>query len=151
MRKPYRMSRWLLFAGLAAVASLTAGRDPPPRLYGDCRAYPVMKSFTANRITSNDSCTFRLPSFQCGGYCETTAEINSRGVDLKEDGMYELMPMADCKCCEPIKPRKKVLRAGTIPCDGNGLTWDKDFTLTIIKECTCRRCRPSSVLPENKD
>ena len=140
------MSRWLLFAGLAAVVALTAGREDRS-LFDDCRAYPVVKSFTANTKT-NDSCTFKLPFFQCGGYCLTTAEINSKGVRRQPDGMYEIIPKVDCECCEPIKPKKEFLPAGTIDCENSELKWDKDFTLTVFDQCICRRCRSPAVVSQ---
>ena len=141
------MARWILFAGLSAVVALIVAHEDRSYL-GDCRAYPIMKSFTVDRITSNDSCTFSLPSFQCGGFCETKAEINSRGVIRQPNGMYELVPRANCKCCEPIPStmEEKTIPAGTLPCEGSELRWDKKIIVHSIGNCTCRKCRSSSVV-----
>ena len=140
------MLRWLSFASLAAIVVLTLAAKEDRALFGDCRAYPIVKSFTMNRITSNDSCTFGLPTFQCGGFCETTAELTPRPrVVLHSDGMYELIPRVNCKCCEPVESTMKTVLfpAGTISCEGSGLKWDKKLILHRIHDCTCRKCRSS--------
>lgn len=136
------------FASLAVIVALTAAGRTDKSFYGTCTFYAVTKTFTLERATSNDTCTITLPSFQCGGFCETEVLFSSKAVTLNDNGVYELGAESKCKCCEPVKStmERTVIKAGNLPCKNNDLMYDKRIVLDIIKECHCRTCKSSVVL-----
>ena len=154
---------WLSLAILATVLLFTAagGKNKPSRLiHGTCRAYAITRSFTMTRSTSNDTsnntCTFSLPAFQCGGFCETFEQ--PKRVDKKGD-VFELQMDEKCRCCEPIASGifNVTIPANTLDCEENpGVKWDEEVVYRSVKGeaeryCTCRNCRSSNILPKPVD
>ena len=147
IRKLYKMLRWVPFAAAAIFALTTLGGAREDRsLFNTCHLYPIVKTFTVRRIANNDSCIIQIPSFQCGGYCETeTLFMKSH----EENGMYELRPKSNgCKCCEGVNVTKVTLAPNTFDCRGSkNLKYDREVELQSIGGCTCLRCRSSNQLP----
>ena len=144
---------WLSLAILATVLLFTAagGKDRPSRLiHGTCRAYAITRSFTMTRCTSNNTCIFSLPAFQCGGFCETFEQ--PKRVDKKGD-VFALQMDEKCRCCEPIASGiiNITIPANTLDCEKNpGVKWDEEVVYQSVKwdkeverYCTCRICSQS--------
>ena len=147
---------WLSLAILATVLLLTAagGKDRFDRLiHGTCRTYPVLRTFTMTRYTSkdmsNNTCTFSLPSFQCGGFCESYEQ--TKGV-VKIGDVFEMQMDKKCRCCEPIASGiiNVTIPANTLDCEENpGVKWDEEVVYQSVKGvsryCTCRTCSSSVI------
>ena len=153
---------WLSLAILATVLLFTAagGKDRPSRLiHGTCRTYAITRTFTMTRSTSNDTCTFSLPAFQCGGFCDSESTYEQQKKKLKQDGdVYQLRDWDEkCRCCEPIASGTVniTIPANTLDCEENpDLKWDEEIVYKSVKWfdevesfCTCRTCRGSNRLP----
>ena len=152
---------WLSLTIIATVLLFTAadGKERLSRLiHGSCRAYAITRKYTMTRSTSNDTsnntCTFNIPAFQCGGFCETY-EQPKKVVQIGD--VFELQQWErKCRCCEPIGsailnvtiPANHVL----LTCEENPvMRWDEEVFYQSVKGeaekfCTCRTCRGSNTL-----
>ena len=153
---------WLSLANLVSVvAFIVAGAGRLSKLvHGICKPYPIVKTFTMPRYTtndtevaSNDTCTIQIPAFQCGGFCETSAEPSFKGLTYA-NGVYEMKFEEKCKCCEALKSGTIEIRVApnTFECQGNpGVKWDKEIVYKSVSarsSCTCRTCRGTRTLPQ---
>ena len=147
---------WVSLASLAVLVAFTLADGSPSRLLQrTCRAYPVSKTFTMTRYTTNDTgiarngtCTFAVPSFQCAGLCETYAQTSTRGA-TKTDDIYTLKFEEKCRCCEALKSGTQEIKVGpnTFECQEDGEKWDKEVVYESVLSCACRTCRGSAILP----
>ena len=139
---------WLSLAIIATVLFTAAdGKDKLSRsIHGTCRTYAITRSFTMTRSTSNDTCTFNLESFQCGGFCKTYEKPKRVA---KRGDVYELrLHKKKCRCCEPIASEiiNITIPANTLDCEENpGVKWDEEVVYLSMKGeadrgCTCRAC-----------
>lgn len=142
---------WPLLAILAVIVAFVVAATPDREFHGSCRYYGIYKTFSMKRSTSNDTCTFKIPSFQCGGYCKTETSLTPKVKysEIHNNGKYEVIAQEECKCCVPKKSKlqRLTIPAGTLPCQENStLSWDKDVVIDSIGECTCQTCRSSVIV-----
>ena len=142
------MLRWVPFACLAAIFILTTlgGAREDRALFGTCHQYPVNKTFIMRRLADNNSCTFKIPTFQCGGYCETETLFMKSELN-EETGMYELVSKSNgCKCCEGVFTRRVPIPPNTLECEESKNIF-YDGAISVLHDgiggCSCRRCRAS--------
>ena len=161
------MSRyWLLLASLSVVIPFPAAGDDRPSsrlLHGICRTYAVSKTFTMTRYTNNDTeiaingtCTFAVPAFQCGGYCETYAQPGKKPIEAANK-IYILEFEERCKCCEAktieIRVPPNIFECQEDPT----VKWDQEVVYETVQKdskkeyCVCRTCRSSNVLDTTTD
>ena len=107
-----------------------------------------MPRYTTNdtEVASNDTCTFQVAAFQCGGFCETYAQATAGFMNAY--GVYELKFEERCKCCEALKSGIVEIRVppNIFECQGNpGVKWDKEIVYKSVlpsqSSCACGNCK----------
>ena len=152
----------LSLASLATVVAFTeaaftvAAGGSSKLVHGTCKPYRgyIVKTFTMARYTtndtelaSNDTCTVQVPTFQCGGFCETYAQATA-GL-MNAYGVYELKFEESCKCCEAPKSeiREITVPPNTFKCQENpSVKWDKEIVYENVLFCACHTCRGTRTL-----
>ena len=104
-------------------------------------------------VVSNGTCTIRVLAFQCGGFCETFAEISYRGAKFA-NGVYSVKFEEKCKCCDSRTIEMRV-PPNTFDClEDPTVKWNQEVvyhTAPNNAACVCQTCRGSNVLPPLDD
>ena len=121
-----------------------------------CQAFDIEKTFNLRDPVTNEPCTLKIPSTICGGFCASDSTL--MGLEYHESttaaGTYKLVRTStdaddDCKCCEArYKPLLHDAPPMTLPClEGHKWNYTVKLVVPISRDCTCRTCNPSNILP----
>ena len=136
-----------LMLGLVTLGSFLqegSGTTAVPREF--CRPFDIVKTFNLRDPLTNQSCTLKIPSIICGGFCASDSAL--MGLEYHEStGIYKLVRTStdaddDCKCCEALH---KLLLYDAPPMaltclEGQKWNYAVKFLVQTSRNCTCRTC-----------
>ena len=117
-----------------------------------CQPFYIVKTFNLKDPVTKQSCTLKIPTVICGGYC--ASDFGLMGLEYHESTngrTYELVRAStdaddDCKCCEPLHtPLLYDAPPMALTCL-EGQNWNYTVKLLVPSSlnCTCRTgaCNP---------
>ena len=123
-----------------------------------CQSFGIVKTFNLRDPVTNHSCTLKIPTYICGGFC--ASDFPFMGLEYRESTrfsrFFELVRTStdaqaddDCKCCEPLHtPLLYDAPPMALTClEGQKWNYTVTFLVPTSFDCTCRTCNSPNVLP----
>ena len=120
-----------------------------------CQSFDIEKTFNLRDPITNEPCTLKIPNVICGGFCASDSTL--MGLEYHESTTgrtYKLVWTStdaddDCKCCEALhNPRLYDAPPMAFTCsEGQKWNYTVKVPVPIGRDCTCRTCNPSNILP----
>ena len=140
---------YLLILGLVTLGSFLQEGSGTTAVHREfCQPFFFVKTFNLRDHVTNQSCTLKIPTTICGGFCASnSALMRLVSYESTTGTAYELVRTDDdCKCCQPLhKPLLHDAPPMLFTCL-EGQKWN--YTVKIVSgdfDCTCRTCNPSNI------
>ena len=144
VKKSLNMRVIFIVCWLASLVIADSGSDLDVKTYG-CQLLPVVKTLPSQLYA--DECTLTIPTWICGGFCESSVEPFRARKKKNTKDVYEIQFKEDCSCCSPVANRLHTakIEAWKLDCIG-GKERNETVTLQWPTSCSCTGCRGSSKL-----
>ena len=134
----------LFIACCLAVLAIANDMSLSAKSYG-CQLLPAVKTFPSQ---IHRGCILTVPSFVCGGFCESSAEPVKVKRSKDSADVYQIQFQQDCSCCVAHTNLMQTAKIDEwkLQCDDdttNGPRRNESVTLKWPSQCTCTTCRDS--------